>query len=279
MTTTPANSVRGIRAAGGVLDEIVRAKLQRLNHAKQQAPIDRLAEKGRDGRSMAAAFGTPGRVNIIAEIKRRSPSKGIIRSDFDPRWIAERYAESGAAAISVLTEEDFFEGTLEHLGAVRARVDLPLLRKDFVFDEYQIHEAVRAGADAVLLIVAILETWLLSRLIQRAARAGLESLVEVHSADEMERAVQAGASIIGVNNRDLTTFDVDLKTSIALARLAPKSAILVSESGIGTGDDIRRLRDAGFKAFLIGEHFMRAEDPGEALARLIEETSHEIPGQ
>jgi indole-3-glycerol phosphate synthase len=172
-----------------------------------------------------------------------------------------------------LTEEDFFEGSLKHLRAVRARVELPLLKKDFVFDEYQLREALNAGADAVLLIVAILEDFQLARLIALARELGLDALVEVHSADEMRRAIGAGASIIGINNRDLITFNVDLGTSIELARLAPQDAILVSESGINTGDDVRRLRAAGFSAFLVGEHLMRADDPGEALERLIDESN------
>jgi indole-3-glycerol phosphate synthase len=224
---------------------------------------------------MIASLRSKERVNIIAEIKRRSPSKGIIRADFNPEWIAGRYAMSGAAAISVLTEEDFFEGSLEHLRAVRGRTELPLLRKDFVFDEYQLHETLKEGANAVLLIVAILEDFQLARLITLAREFGLDALVEVHSADEMRGAVGAGASIIGINNRDLTTFKVDLETSIELARLAPRETILVSESGINTGGDVRRLRGAGFNAFLVGEHLMRANDPGEALERLIAEANAE----
>jgi len=281
MTKASTTSIRGVRASGGILDKIVRAKVQRLEEAKRGTPIEELARdaarraSSRAATSMAAALRSREPINIIAEIKRRSPSKGVIREDFNPEWIAERYSRSGAAAISVLTEEDFFEGSLEHLRAVRACVELPLLRKDFVFDEYQLHEALNAGADAVLLIVAILEDVLLARLISRARELGLDALVEVHSADEMQRAIGAGASIIGINNRDLTTFNVDLKTSIELARLAPQDAILVSESGINTGDDIRRLREAGFSAFLVGEHLMHADDPGEALEQLIEQANTE----
>jgi len=279
MTKASTTSITGVRASGGILDKIVRAKVQRLEEAMRGTPIEEFARdaaacaSSRAVRSMALALRSNERVNIIAEIKRRSPSKGIIRGDFDPEWIAERYAASGAAVISVLTEEDFFDGSLEHLRAVRSRVELPLLRKDFVFDEYQLHEAMNAGADAVLLIVAILEDVLLARLITGTRELGLDALVEVHSADEMQRAVDAGASIFGINNRDLTTFNVDLKTSIELARLAPRDAILVSESGINTGEDIRRLREAGFSAFLVGEHLMRADDPGEALRRLLEEAN------
>jgi len=281
MTKASTTSITGVRTLGGILDKIVRSKAHRLEEAKRRTPIEELARdaaacaSSRVAKSMTAALRSKERINIIAEIKRRSPSKGIIRGDFNPEWIAERYATSGAAAISVLTEEDFFEGSLEHLRAVRARVELPLLRKDFVFDEYQLQEALKAGADAVLLIVAMLEEFQLARLIARARELGLDALVEVHSADEMQRAVGAGASIIGINNRDLTTFNVDLETSIELSRLAPQDAILVSESGIDRGDDIRRLREAGFNAFLVGEHLMRADDPGEALERLIAEANAE----
>jgi indole-3-glycerol phosphate synthase len=224
----------------------------------------------RESRSLAASLTRTSSINIIAEIKRRSPSRGVIREDFDPVRIAESYASGGAAALSVLCEEDFFGGSLEHLEAIRERVELPLLRKDFIFDEYQLYEATLAGADAVLLIVAILDDELLQRLIALGRELGLDALVEVHSEDQMERAARAGASIIGVNNRDLTTFRVDLKTSQRLAALAPKGATLVSESGISARSDIEMLQTAGFSAFLVGEHLMRAENPGDALRSLIE---------
>lgn len=272
-TTLPS----GVRAAGGILDRIVEAKANRLEAAKRQAPNDELVESARavsssrDRRPFAGSIARDERVNIIAEIKRRSPSKGIIREDFDPVWIADSYASADAAALSVLAEEDFFGGSLEHLRAIRSRVALPLLRKDFIFDEYQLYESVLAGADAVLLIVAILEDELLARLIELAGKLELDALVEVHSADEMNRAARVGASIIGVNNRDLTTFAVDLDTSVRLATLAPAGATLVSESGINNGSDIRRLKSAGFKAFLVGEHLMRAADPGKALELLMRE--------
>lgn len=263
----------GVRASGGVLDRIVEAKARRVKEAKLRAPVGSLARSGtQDSRSLADALIRKASINIIAEIKHRSPSKGIIREDFDPVRIAESYASGGAVALSVLCEEDFFGGSLEHLEAIRPRVELPLLRKDFIFDEYQLYESAFAGADAVLLIVAILEDELLAKLIGLANELRLDALVEVHSMDEMGRAARAGASIIGVNNRDLTTFKVDLDTSIQLAPLAPEGAILVSESGINTGSDIRRLRSAAFSAFLVGEHLMRAQHPGEALRSLIEET-------
>lgn len=261
----------GVRKAGGILDRIVEAKAVRLQAAKRRKPISELVESAIAGarHSLCAALARTDRVNIIAEIKQRSPSKGIIREDFDPVRIAESYDAAGAAALSVLAEEDFFGGSLDHLEAIRDRTALPLLRKDFIFDEYQLYESALARADAVLLIVAILEDELLARLIELAVKLELDTLVEVHSADEMKRAIQAGAVMIGVNNRDLTTFAVDLETSINLARLAPKGAVLVSESGIHAGSDIRLLKSAGFNAFLVGEHLMRADDSGAALAQLI----------
>lgn len=275
----------GVRRAGGVLDRIVEAKAERLEQRKRVVPTERLLEstiqgraiqeraiqstRARRAKSFAEALSSPGGVNVIAEVKHRSPSKGVIREDFDPAAIAISYRDAGAAALSVLCEEDFFGGSLDHLAAIRGQVDLPLLRKDFIFDEYQIYETILARADAVLLIVAILEDELLTRLINQAGESGLEALVEVHSAEEMERAKRAGAKIIGVNNRDLTTFAVDLRTSIALAPLAPAEAILVSESGINSASEIQLLKSAGFHAVLIGEHFMRAADPGNALRSLI----------
>lgn len=267
--------LNGVREAGGVLDRIVRASAKRLERTKRIAPAEQvieqssLAARTRRANSFAEALRRPGPVNVIAEVKHRSPSKGVIKEDFDPVRIARSYRDAGAAALSVLCEEDFFGGSLDHLKAIRGQVDLPLLRKDFVFDEYQVHESVVAGADAVLLIVAILEDESLTRLIDLARSLMLDTIVEVHSVFEMDRAGRAGAQIIGVNNRDLTTFTVDLGTSIHLAPLAPEGAVLVSESGIKSAREIQLLKSAGFHAFLIGEHFMRAADPGDALRGLL----------
>jgi indole-3-glycerol phosphate synthase len=275
--TNTTTRLKGVIRTGGILERILHAKAARIEEAKRRAPIEKLVEFARAAvparreASLAEAISKKGATNVIAEIKRRSPSKGIIREGFLPVEIAASYERAGAAALSVLAEEDFFGGSLDHLREARARVRVPLLRKDFIFDEYQLYESIEAGADAVLLIAAMLDDDLLGRLINLAGDLNLDALVEVHTDEEMERAARAGARIIGVNNRDLTTFDVDLKTSIRLAALAPAGATLVSESGISSGADIRRLRDAGFDAFLIGEHFMRAADPGAALTRLIEE--------
>jgi indole-3-glycerol phosphate synthase len=208
-------------------------------------------------------------VNVIAEIKRRSPSKGIIREKFDPAAIASSYERAGAAALSVLTEEDHFDGSLDHLMAARGAAALPVLRKDFLFDPYQVYETAVAGASAVLLIVAILDEDMLIRLSEIARSLGLASLVEVHTEAEMRRAIKSGAEIIGVNNRDLTSFNVDLNTSLKLARDAPPDVALVSESGIRTRQDISALKGAGFDAFLVGELLMSSQEPGEALKSLL----------
>jgi indole-3-glycerol phosphate synthase len=271
-TTKP----RGVLNAGGALDRIVDAKAARLEAVRSATPLEAMIERAsevsnRAGRSFARALARTDRINIIAEIKRRSPSKGIIREVFDPVRIAESYQSGGAVALSVLCEEDFFDGSLDHLEAVSGVVDLPLLRKDFIIDEYQIYESAARSADAVLLITAILDDPLLGRLLGLARELNLDALVEVHSSDEMKRAVRAGANIIGVNNRNLTTFEVDLNTSFELAEMAPRDAILVSESSLSQGSDIRRLKQAGFSGFLIGEHLMRADDPGRALRELIAE--------
>lgn len=266
-----------VLSAGGVLNRLVEAKAKRVGQAKVETPLSELIRNARRAAAvrrravLADALGSPNRTNIIAEVKHRSPSKGTIREYFNPIAIAQSYARAGAAAVSVLTEEDFFGGSLNHLTAIRqSEPELPLLRKDFLFDDYQLYESVEAGADAVLLIVAILSDRLLLRLIHLAHNLGLDVLVEVHTEEEMKRAATAGAQIIGVNNRDLTTFAVDIETSVRLARLAPPQAVLVAESGITTGSDIRRLRSAGYHAFLIGEHLIRAEDPGVALRTLLD---------
>jgi len=208
-------------------------------------------------------------INIIAEIKRRSPSKGVIRENFDPVAIACNYTAGGAAALSCLTEEDFFDGSLDYLRAVRGVTSLPLLRKDFIFDEYQLYEAAHAGADCVLLIAAMLAPEQFNDLLQAAHGLGLDVLVEVHDEAETEKVLRYDVRLLGVNNRNLRTFATTLDTSLLLAARLPKSLTLVSESGIRTRDDIDLLRAAGFHAFLIGEELMRAVDEGAALQALI----------
>ena len=211
----------------------------------------------------------PDRFNVIAECKRRSPSRGVLAAVYDPVRIARAYAEGGAAAISVLTEPTFFDGALAHLQAVRAAVDVPLLRKDFVVDEYQLFEARAAGADAVLLIVAALDQPALQSLQARAWQLGLATLVEVHDRDELTRAADSGARIIGVNNRNLRTLKVDVKASDDLAARMPANVVAVSESGLQSRADLERLSAAGYRAFLIGERFMTDTDPAAAIRLLI----------
>lgn len=210
---------------------------------------------------------------IIAEIKKASPSKGLIRGDFDVEWLARRYRAGGAAALSVLTDEPYFQGSLRNLELASAAVKLPCLRKDFIVDEYQIVEARAHRADAILLIAAALTDAELKRFALTANGFSLDVLVEVHTADELDRVLSAlgetGADAIGVNNRDLKTFDVSLETSLQLVNQIPAAAVRVAESGISTAEDLARLRSAGFHAFLIGESLMRKPDPGAALAELL----------
>jgi indole-3-glycerol phosphate synthase len=194
----------------------------------------------------------------------------VIRADANLSQIVESYEKGGAVGISVLTEEDYFDGSLDDLKTVKKTVDLPVLRKDFVFDEYQVYESAAAGADAILLIVAALNDETLSQLRRVAEdQLGMDALVEVHTSEEMKRAVASGATLIGVNNRDLRTFEVSLQTSLSLAHEAPSDALLISESGLRAPDDLRRLREAGYHGFLIGETLMRAENPEDALRNFV----------
>lgn len=254
-----------------ILDDIVRDKRADLDRAKATVSVAELERRPlfhaarRDLREALAQH----RRAIIAEVKKASPSKGVIRADFDPVGIAISYAAHGAAAISVLTEERYFQGHLDYLAAIRAAVTLPLLRKDFLFDGYQLVEARAFGADAVLLIVAILPDALLRELLAVANRLQLSALVEVHDRGELERAIACGARLLGINNRDLRTFRTSLAVSEALAPCVPADMVVVAESGIEHGADIERLERAGVRAFLIGETCMRAVDPGTKLSELL----------
>lgn len=221
------------------------------------------------GDAFLTALLRPGRANVIAECKRRSPSRGVLAADYDPVAIARQYETGGAAAISVLTEPTFFDGALEHLAAVRQAVRLPLLRKDFIVDEYQLLEARANGADAALLIVAALGQPALVRLQQRAWALGLAALVEVHDGEELARAIDSGARIIGVNNRNLRTLAVDVAASRTLGARIPADVVGVSESGLATRADLEELARQGYRAFLIGERFMTATDPAKAIAELL----------
>ncbi|MFM8395874.1 MAG: indole-3-glycerol phosphate synthase TrpC, partial [Acidobacteriota bacterium] len=257
-----------------ILQRIVDRKRERLDAARRLAPLESLLSPPAllpVARRFEQSLREPG-VNIIAEIKRRSPSKGIIRADFDPESIARAYTAHGARAISCLTEEDFFDGSLEYLRRVRQVSPLPLLRKDFIFDRYQLFEAWHAGADAVLLIAAMLEPGQFDELLRESYSLGLDVLVEVHDQAELEMVMQFETRVLGVNNRDLRTFVTTLQTSLDLAGALgggeSSNVTLVSESGIRTATDIDLLRRAGFSAFLIGEELMRAEDIGAALEAL-----------
>ena len=257
-----------------LLATIVAATRRIIEVRQEREPIAALEQRASESPSRAGRFHTAlgglDRINVIAECKRRSPSKGVLRADYDPAAIARGYADAGAAAISVLTEPTFFDGALEHLAAVRQAVDVPLLRKDFIVSEYQLLEAKAAGADAVLLIVSALRPVELKVLHDHAVRLGLDVLVEVHDARELDVALDSGARIVGVNNRNLRTLEVDVSASENLIARVPAEVIAVSESGLKTADDLARLRQLGYRAFLIGERFMTVADPGRALRELLE---------
>ena len=261
-------------APADLLETIIAATRRIVEVRHEREPLAALARRAEARQThlgrFRAALDRPGRVNVIAECKRRSPSRGVLRADYDPAAIAAGYVSGGAAAISVLTEPTFFDGALEHLTAVRDATRVPLLRKDFILSEYQLLEAKAAGADAALLIVAALERRELVQLHQQAATLGLDVLVEVHTADELAMAIDAGARIIGVNNRDLRTLEVDVRVSESLIARMPPEVAAVSESGLHGADEIVRLQQLGYRAFLIGERFMTAADPGAELKALLE---------
>jgi indole-3-glycerol phosphate synthase len=260
-----------------ILDDILartRVDLEARRARRPLAEIEAALGALPPARSLAHALrpgpnGKPARLTCIAEFKRRSPSAGWIREGAEPADIARLYAAAGAAALSILTDGPFFGGSLEDLVAARAAVSLPLLRKDFVVDAYQVAEARAAGADAILLIVAALSDGEIASLLEAAARYGVEALVEAHDADEARRAVAAGARIVGINNRDLKTFTVDRELAIRLREQIPPDRVLVAESGIRDAADVARLAAAGVDAMLVGEALMRAPDPGAALRALL----------
>lgn len=258
------------------LRKIIETKRERLSASKASRALEEMRRDALTFRESAkphafrAALEDEGGVNVIAEFKRASPSKGEIRGEALAGETARAYERGGAAGLSVLTEEDYFRGSLEDLREVKRTTSLPVLRKDFIFDEYQVFESAAADADALLLIVAALDDDTLARLLRLAEEdLNMDALVEVHTEEEMRRASHAGARIVGVNNRDLRTFDVSLETSIALAPRAPAGSLLVSESGISGHEDIARLRAHGFHAFLVGETLMRAGRPEETLRALV----------
>ena len=252
-----------------VLDRILAVKREEVAAAKARGAAHVMPSE--PARGLAAALRRPAGapVRVLAEIKRASPSAGAIRAGADPAEIAAEYQAGGAAAISVLTDEQFFDGRLEFLQRVRDRVPMPLLRKDFIIDEFQIAEARAAGADAILLIVAALSPSQLAELLSATYMHGLDALVEVHDQREADIALQAGASLLGVNHRDLKTFTIDMTLTEQIAKRVPPSVVLVGESGIKTAADVRRLGDAGAHAVLVGETLMRAKSPGAALRELL----------
>jgi indole-3-glycerol phosphate synthase len=260
-------------AAPDLLRTIVAATERITSVRRAREPLASLERRALaatpDGTRFERELGRTGRVNVIAECKRRSPSKGVLAAEYDPVRIATLYAQGGAAAISVLTEPTFFDGALGHLVAVRAAVTVPLLRKDFIVDRYQLLEARASGADAVLLIVAALAQADLEQLQHDASELGLATLVEVHDEAELSRAIDAGARVIGVNNRNLRTLRVDVEASRRLASLIPAGVIGVSESGLKSPGDLEQLAASGYRAFLIGERFMTDADPARAVRDLI----------
>ncbi len=261
------------------LDQIVaaaRLRIARDRSAANERELERNAE-AHVPRGFRLSLETASRKGaaVIAELKKASPSRGLIRSDFNPGSLAKELEEAGATALSVLTDEEFFQGSLVNLRCASGSVKLPCLRKDFIVDEFQIVEARANCADAVLLIVAALSQSELATLSKSASQWGLDVLCEVHDQEELNRAVDAGCDLIGVNSRDLRTFKVDLETAFRLGDLIPKHAVRVAESGIRDGADIARLRASGYTAFLIGESLMKAKSPGEALHALIAEASTE----
>ena len=259
--------------APDLLEAILGATRCSIKERKREVSLSDLEQRvdGRlgDGDQFVRVLRQNDRYNVIAECKRRSPSRGLICSSYEPVNIACGYVQAGAAAISVLTEPSFFDGSLDHLASVRAAVDLPLLRKDFIISDYQILEAVLVGADAVLLIVSALDNETLVHLVTYARKFGLEPLLEVHNRAELIRALDAGAAVIGVNNRNLRTLDVDLGASEDLIGHIPEEVVAIAESGLNGSEDLTRLRSVGYNGFLIGEALMSKPVPGDTLKKLL----------
>jgi len=259
------------------LDQIVAATRRRVADGKSSTDLRQLEREAEHHtpRGFRRALASQTGPAVIAELKKASPSRGLIRANFDPERLAGELEAAGAAALSVLTDEEFFQGSLANLQRASTASRLPCLQKDFVVDEFQLLQARAHGADAVLLIVAVLSPAQLAALSKKSRELGLDMLCEAHSEEELRRALDAGCDLIGVNNRDLRSFKVDVNTALRLAEMIPKNAVSVAESGIDSGADISRLRAAGYRAFLIGESLMKAESPGEALKALLAETERE----
>lgn len=255
-----------------ILDKIVATKREELAAAKAALPERTLRERAENApapRDFFNALATPGPIKLIAEVKKASPSQGVIRADFDPVQIARIYQTAGATCLSVLTDEHYFQGSLEYLAAVRAAVAIPVLRKDFIIDSYQLYQARAAGADAVLLIAECLDDCHLRKLFGEAVSLGMTPLVELYEPDNLRRVFDAGATLIGINNRNLHTFEVDLEHTLRLRSRIPDECVLVAESGIHTRADVERLEAAGVDAMLVGESLMRQADIAVAVATLL----------
>ena len=257
-----------------ILDKIVAAKHEEIAAAKKKKPLEAVREDAfsrvltRDFEAALRARVAAGQAAVIAEVKKASPSKGVLREDFIPADIAQSYAEHGAACLSVLTDRQFFQGSSDFLKQARASCDLPVLRKDFIVDPYQVYESRSMGADCILLIAACLSDMQMAELEGIARALDMAVLVEVHDAPELQRALKLKTRLVGVNNRNLRTFEVSLDTTLAMLNDVPADRLLVTESGVQAREDVQRMRAAGVHAFLVGEAFMRAKEPGEALAAL-----------
>jgi indole-3-glycerol phosphate synthase len=255
-----------------ILDDIVAYKKEELTETKRATPLADQKQRAADAgpaRGFGKALSAGSSIRLIAEVKKASPSKGVIREDFDPVRIAGTYQEAGASCLSVLTEKKYFQGSLDYLGSIRKTVGLPLLRKDFIVDEYQIFEARAAGADAILLIAACLDRRQMEDYLGIAGNLGLDVLVESHTSKELDKTLLAGASIVGINNRDLSSFTVSLQTTFDLLKDIPDDRTVVSESGIRTRDDVVKLEKAGVDAVLVGESLMREKDIGKKVKELL----------
>jgi indole-3-glycerol phosphate synthase len=262
---------------GTILDTILERKVEEVAASKRTLPPTNLRDQADAARrtpldGVSALRGNT--VRLIAEVKKASPSKGVLIEDFDPLALATTYTANGAAAISVLTDAPFFQGSLEYLAQIRQQVNVPLLRKDFIIDPYQIDQTYLAGADLVLLIVAALAAGQMADLYAAAVRRGLTPLVEVHNEAEMDRALKLNPALIGINNRDLTTFEVDLQTTARLAKLAPSPVTLVAESGLKAPEDVRTMGELGAHAVLIGEGLVTAPDVGAAVRAFSSQPRH-----
>jgi indole-3-glycerol phosphate synthase len=256
-----------LKTIPSILAQIVEQK--KLELTRRVDGLEPLAEASVGQRRDFLSALTSRETAIIAEIKQASPSKGVMATDFQPSAMAESYQRGGAAALSVLTDEKHFQGNLSHLEVARSAVSLPVLRKDFTIDRYHVHEAAAHGADAILLIAAILSELEMRDFRELAERYRMSAVVEVHNEDELGPALASGARIVGVNNRDLRTFDVDLQIALRLAGKIPDGVVRLAESGIHSAEDVHTLRAAGYRAFLVGEHLMRAPDPAQALRALL----------